>query len=141
MIHESHDNEESSSRDVFESNTIGITRESTDQQTEWTDVSQQNWHSLQSIIQFMNFINQTIQATLQTFQASMIANHSQFQSEISNTSLLIQKNNRWNAFELRFFDSLYEGKSAITDNAIEHSDKDTYFRNIHIFIERIKNIA
>ena len=139
--HENHDNEKSSFRDVFESNTIEITKESTGQQTRWTDVSQQNWHSLQSIIQSMNFINQTIQATLQALQASMIANHFQSQSEISNTSVLIQKNNRWNAFELKFFDSLYEDKSAITDNAIEHSDKDIYFRNIHIFIERIKNIA
>ena len=48
---------------------------------------------------------------------------------------------KWNAFELRFFDSLYDEKSAIIDNVIEHFDKNTYFRDIHIFIERIKNIA
>ena len=48
---------------------------------------------------------------------------------------------RWNAFELRFFDSLYDEKSAVIDNVIEHFDKDTYFRDIYIFIERIKNIA
>ena len=32
-------------------------------------------------------------------------------------------------------------KSAVIDNVIEHFDKDTYFRDIYIFIERIKYIA
>ena len=49
--------------------------------------------------------------------------------------------NRWNAAEIGFFDPLYDGKSAATGNSIEHFDKDTYFRAVHAFIKRVKDMA
>lgn len=36
---------------------------------------------------------------------------------------------------------MYDSKSAVTGNAVEHAGKDTYFRDVHLFIERIKDIA
>ena len=36
---------------------------------------------------------------------------------------------------------MYNGKSAVTGNLIEHAGKDTYFRNIHLFVERAKDLA
>ena len=48
--------------------------------------------------------------------------------------------NRWNVDEIEFFDFMYDGKSAVTDNPIEHADKNTYFRNVNDFIDRVKNM-
>ena len=36
---------------------------------------------------------------------------------------------------------MYDGKSVITENFIEHIEKNIYFRNVHLFIERIKNMT
>lgn len=49
--------------------------------------------------------------------------------------------NRWNLSEVDFLDPMYNGKSSVTDNPIEHAGKDTYFRDVHLFIERIKHMA
>ena len=48
---------------------------------------------------------------------------------------------RWNAGDLGFFDPLYDGKSASNSEAITHTGKDTYFRDVHLFIERAKDLA
>ena len=50
-------------------------------------------------------------------------------------------NPRWNASEVGFFDSLYDGKSISTGQAMKHARKDTYFKDVHLFIERAKDIA
>ena len=49
--------------------------------------------------------------------------------------------NRWNAADIGFFDPHYDGKTAATAPAIEHAGKDTYFRDVHVFIERVKDMA
>ena len=147
-INNNRDNEKSNSRNIFEhNNSINIEEnelsENQKTDTKWIEILQQDWHSLQSTIQFMNFINQIFQATLQAFQTN-IANQSQ--SQLTSIAELFAQSSKhidlkWNAFELRFFDSLYDEKSAVIGNVIENFDKNTYFRDIHIFIERIKNIA
>ena len=48
---------------------------------------------------------------------------------------------RWNPAELGFFDPMYDGKSVSTGAGIEHAGKDTYFRDVHLFIERAKQFA
>ena len=48
---------------------------------------------------------------------------------------------RWNPSDLGFFDPFYDGKSADTGQAMEHAGKDTYFRDIHAFLDRIKDMA
>lgn len=115
-------------------------------QHEWTGVSQGEWNNLQGTIQSMNATNQAIQSTLEALQASIISNQQpqnepQVPQMPQNTVQTTQSDSRWNAADLGFFDPLYDGKSTATGNAIEHSGKDTYFRDIHIFIERIRDIA
>ena len=118
------------------------------QQHEWADVFQENWNNFQKIIQFMNAVNQIIQSTLKALQAIIIFNQrsqnmqQQSQQNMSqNIVQITQSNSRWNAANLEFFDSLYDEKFSAIENAIEHSEKNIYFRDVHIFIERIKNIA
>ena len=48
---------------------------------------------------------------------------------------------RWHAGDVGFFDPMYDGKSAVTGNLIEHAGKDTYFRDVHLFVERAKDVA
>lgn len=48
---------------------------------------------------------------------------------------------RWNPGDISFFDPFYEGKSTKSAAPIEHTEKKTYFRNIHLFVERAKEIA
>ena len=47
---------------------------------------------------------------------------------------------RWNSDEVDFFDPMYDDKFSLIDNSIEHANKDTYFRDVHLFTERIKNM-
>ena len=42
---------------------------------------------------------------------------------------------------MRFFNSLYDEKSINIDQVMKHAKKDIYFRNVHMFIKRTKNIA
>ena len=48
---------------------------------------------------------------------------------------------RWNPSDLGFFDPMYESKSVNTGSPLEHTGKETYFRDVHLFIERAKDLA
>ena len=48
---------------------------------------------------------------------------------------------RFSAADIGFFDPFYDGKSVDTAPAMEHSGKDTFFRDVHVFIDRIKDVA
>ena len=61
-------------------------------------------------------------------------------SEWKEFELSENENKRWNFDEINFFDSMYDGKSVIIENFIEHIRKDIYFRDVHLFIERIKDM-
>ena len=52
-----------------------------------------------------------------------------------------EDNDRFNSDNIGFFDSFYESKSINTASAIEHSNKSIFFRDIYIFVNRVKNIA
>ncbi len=59
----------------------------------------------------------------------------------SITQALEPRPDRWNAADLGFFDPSYEGKTLATAEPMQHSGKDTFFRDIHLFIDRAKDIA
>ena len=61
-------------------------------------------------------------------------------SEREEFKLSKNESERWNLDEINFFDSMYDGKSVITENLIEHIEKNIYFRDVHLFIERIKDM-
>ena len=48
---------------------------------------------------------------------------------------------RWNIDNVRFYDLLYEDKFIEFIALIEHTNKKIYFRNIYLFIKRVKNLA
>lgn len=48
---------------------------------------------------------------------------------------------RWIASDIGFFDPHFNGRSVDTAEAIEHSDKDTYYRDVFVFLDRIKDYA
>ena len=49
--------------------------------------------------------------------------------------------NKWNAGDVGFYDPNYEGKSVGTASPIEHTGKETYFRDVHLFIERARELT
>ncbi len=48
---------------------------------------------------------------------------------------------RWNPDDIDFFDPNFEGKSASTEEAVAHAGKDTYYRDVHVFVKRVKEMA
>ena len=48
---------------------------------------------------------------------------------------------RFNPGDIGFFDPFYDNKSADTGPGMEHTGKETFFRDVIIFIDRIKDIA
>ena len=54
----------------------------------------------------------------------------------------IGNNIKWNFANLGFFDSYYDDKSLASEtNSIVNTDKDTYFRDVHLFIVRAKEMT
>ena len=53
----------------------------------------------------------------------------------------IDNNIKWNSANLDFFDSYYDDKSLTNEaSSIVNTDKNTYFRNVHLFIVRTKKM-
>ena len=51
-------------------------------------------------------------------------------------------NSKWNSIDFDFFDFYYDDKSLISEvNSIVNIDKDTYFRDVHLFIVRTKKMT
>ena len=48
---------------------------------------------------------------------------------------------RFIASDVGFFDPFYDGKSNDTAPGMEHAGKDTYFRDVTVFIDRIKDVS
>ena len=48
---------------------------------------------------------------------------------------------RWNSGDLNFFDLIYNDKFVKNEKAIEHIEKETYFRNVYLFVERVYDIV
>jgi hypothetical protein len=48
---------------------------------------------------------------------------------------------RWNAINLEFFDLTYDDKILITSKFMQHVEKNIYFRNVHLFLDRIRNFV
>ena len=67
-------------------------------------------------------------------------------SDLSKSSNLNDDNNsnntKWNSVDFDFFDLFYDDKSLINEaNFIVNIDKDTYFRDVHLFIVRVKKMT
>ena len=47
---------------------------------------------------------------------------------------------RFNLDDVNYFDSFYKSKSVDTIFIIEHINKNIFFRDIHVFVNRVKNV-
>jgi hypothetical protein len=65
------------------------------------------------------------------------ADHSQMISRTTSKS----RSERWITSDIEFFDSMYENKSIVIEEFIEHAEKNIYFRNVHLFLKRVKDVA
>ena len=50
-------------------------------------------------------------------------------------------NLKWNAFEFEFFDLHYDDRLINNKQIVNHAEKNIYFRDVHLFIKRTKNIT
>ena len=105
-------------------------------------ISQRKEKSLTSIMtsEIQNAINETIrQYVTANLSISEFAEFSE-SAELS-VSAVSSNNSRWNAAKVDFFGSLYDEKSISIEQIMKHANKNTYFRDVHLFIERARNIA
>ena len=51
------------------------------------------------------------------------------------------KGDKWSAQEIGYFDPHYDNKTVASGGAITHAGKDTYYRDVHSFVDRIKDMA
>ena len=61
-------------------------------------------------------------------------------AELSISAISFE-NLRWNASKTDFFDSMYDDKFIKTDEIMKHAEKNTYFKDVHFFIERVSDIV
>lgn len=75
----------------------------------------------------------------QTADGSNAAGNLAAESTDATVPIPTTTTSRWNANDLGFFDSHYDGKTVHSGAPpIEHTDKNTYFRNVHLFLNRAK---
>ena len=48
---------------------------------------------------------------------------------------------RWNTGDVALFDLMYDGKSVDSAPSVEHTGKETYFRDVHLFVEQAIELA
>ena len=49
---------------------------------------------------------------------------------------------RWNASDIGFFNPMYEDKSIVSGaSPMEHTPKETYFRDIYLFLKYARDVA
>ena len=101
--------------------------------------------SFQALID--NAVQKTVNAALDRFErrmSFMLSEHSEsfefFESSENSDVENDTTSSKWNASEIELFDSNFDGKSVITKSAIEHSEKNTYYRNVHVFVERFRQM-
>ncbi len=70
--------------------------------------------------------------------SSLSDNHDS--SEFDDSSDNKNVNDCWNSSDLEYFDSMYDDKFVSTESALKHMSKNTYFKDIHLFLERAKEM-
>ena len=48
---------------------------------------------------------------------------------------------KWVPQEIGYFDPFYDQKTTVTGGPIEHAGKNIHFRNVHVLINRMKNMV
>ena len=58
-----------------------------------------------------------------------------------DTLFRTDKQDKFVARDIGYFHPFYNEKSAETNAHIEHAGKDTYFRDVYVFTERVKDVG
>ncbi len=92
---------------------------------------------------FQDFINTQRRELMIMMQKFWVQQSS---TSASSTILIItqifgQRSDRWVTTNLRFFDLTYDDKILATTESMQQAEKNTFFRNIHLFINRVRNFA
>ena len=95
---------------------------------------------------FIEIQQRIITEIIRQILTAQFASSSDFQESLNESDLfeLNETGNdiiKWNAGDLSFFDSLYDGKSVSNNEIITHTSKNIYFWNVHFFIEWVKNLV
>lgn len=53
----------------------------------------------------------------------------------------VVRDNRWNCDDIGFFDLNHESKLAAIEEALTHSTKNIYYKDVHVFVKRIKKMS
>ena len=80
---------------------------------------------------------------IETFRVVSILSNLFESSGSQRESKFFDNNNkidRFNFDNIDYFNSFYESKSVNTILIIKYFDKNIFFRNIHIFVNRVKNV-
>ena len=85
----------------------------------------------------------TMLKSMQTMQAVLQANVTtiEIRQRSEDAAFSNNDNTRWNAEKLEFFDSMYDNKSINTGQVMKHVEKNIYFRDVHLFIDRAKDMT
>ena len=68
-------------------------------------------------------------------------NSSNFINSIIIASQIDNDWNKWNVVEINLFNFIYDEKFNTNDDFLKYADKNIYFRDVHLFVERIQNIV
>ena len=89
----------------------------------------------------INAILKKIINNLKTNLSTKFQKFQNFQKSADSAKKTVAKNrSTWNFDDIKFFDSNYEKKSAAIEKILTHSKKDIYYKNVHVFVEKIKEM-
>ena len=107
------------------------------------------FESLNSVIQVI--VDRIVQTALQTYIVNLSSSQrderderdereesEKSKADDQNDTDNVDNSNRWNVVDLDFYDSLYDEKFVTFETfSVEHFDKNSYFRDVHIFIDKV----
>ncbi len=128
-----------------------INQDSTSTSDQITNRSSSNSRSIESIsgtafshaqrLKITDIVAVALRMNRQNNSFSRISSSDISSASSSMNTIFETRLDRWNAADLRFFDLIYDDKILITVESMQHVEKNTYFRDVHLFIERVKNFA
>ena len=107
-------------------------------------MSNNEWENFDFIEQQLNILKALIESINNKISDSLKSLDSFESSESANIASFANNDNydhRFNLAEIDLFNFLYDNKSIAIDDSIELVDKNTYIRDVHLFIDRVEDIT
>ena len=107
-------------------------------------MSNNEWENFNFIEQQLNTLKVFIESISNKISDSSESLDSFESSESADIALFANNDDydhRFNSAEIDLFDFLYDNKSIAIDDSIELADKNTYIRDVHLFIDRVEDMT